>query len=141
MDGIGRAILAGERGSRGADGEERNLLFLGGRGYGEADAGVRAAEHHGQPVAVGPFAKLLRAEIGLVLVIGGQQFDRLTEDRAAEIGDRHLDGFDGAGTLDVGIEARHVVDVADDDLVGLSKGGERPERGEKRPGHRDEPRT
>ena len=127
MDGVGRAVLARERGSRSADGEEWNLLFLGGGGYSEAHAGVRAAEHHGQPVAVGPFAKLLHAEVGLVLVIGGQQFDRLTERRAAEVGDRHFDRFDRPGAVDVGIEAGHVVDVADHDLAGVGKGGNESE--------------
>ena len=37
---------------------------------------------------------------------------------AAEVGDRHLGRGDAAVADDVGIQARHVVDVADDDLVG-----------------------
>ena len=34
------------------------------------------------------------ADVGLVLVIGGENLDGLAEDRAAEIGDRHLDRLD-----------------------------------------------
>ena len=141
MDRIGRAILARERGSRGADGEERNLPVLGGRGYGEADAGVRAAEHHGQPVAVGPFAKFLRAEIGLVLVIECQQFDRFTQDRPAEIGDRHLGDFDGARTLEVGIGATWSSLSPMTTLSASARAENDQSEAKKRPGHRDEPRT
>ena len=141
MDRVGRAILAGERGARRADRDERDFLLLGDGIHGEADAGVGAAEQHRQPVAVGPFAKLLGAERGLVLVIVGQHLDRLAERRAAEVRDRHLDRFDPLGTDDVGVEAGHVVDVADHDLVGVRLRGERPDRGENRPRNRYDPVT
>ena len=103
MHGVGRAVLACERSSRSADGEEWNSLFLDGCGNSEAHAGICAAEHHGQAVAVGPFAELLDAEVGLVLVIGGKQLDRLAERRAAKVRDRHFDRFDRPRAADVGI--------------------------------------
>ena len=54
-----------------------------------------------------------------------QQLDLVAEHAAAEILDRHLGGFDAAGADHVGIEAGHVVDVADHDLVagGVGCGG------------------
>src|SRR6202020_1755362 len=42
VDRVGSAILARQGGTRGADGEERNFLFLGDRRHGEADAGIGA---------------------------------------------------------------------------------------------------
>jgi len=65
-------------------------------------------------------------------MIGGNQFDRLAERGAAEVGDRHLDRLDRRGAVDVGINTGHVVDVADHHLVGAGMGGARPQRGEKR---------
>ena len=106
MDGVGRAVLAGQRCAGRADGEERNFLFLDGRVHREADAGVGAAEQHRQAARVGPFAKFLLADVRLVLMIGGHQLDRLAENGAAEIGDRHLDRLDAAGADDVGVRAR-----------------------------------
>ena len=66
---------------------------------------------------VGPFAEFLRPEIGLVLMIEGQNLNRLTERRAAEIGDRHLDPLDARGADYVRVNSGHVVDEADDDLI------------------------
>ena len=117
MDGVGVAVLAGERGAGRPDGEERNMLLLVGGSDRQADPGVGAAELHGEAVRVGPFAELLLADVGLVLMVGGQDLDRLAEHRAAEIGDRHLDRLDAARADDVGVGPRHVVDVADHHLV------------------------
>jgi hypothetical protein len=58
----------------------------------------------------------LGADVGLVLMIGCHQFYPLAEDRTAEVGDRHLDCFNRSGTVGVGVWARHIVDVADDDF-------------------------
>ena len=58
-----------------------------------------------------------RAEVGLVLVVGGQELDLVAEHAAAEIVDRHLGGLDAARADHVGIDAGHVVDVADHHLV------------------------
>ena len=114
-----------------------NSLFLGDRRHGEADAGIGAQHHHGQPVAIGPFAKLLRANIGFVLVIGGQQFYPLPEDQAAEVGDRHLDCFHRPGAVGVGVGARHVVDVAYDDFGRIGMRRNWPKQSDR--GHRKAP--
>ena len=73
------------------------------------------------------FAEFRGPDVGLVLVVGGNELDLLAEHLAAEIGDRHLRGLDAALADHVGIEARHIVDVADDDAFGLRlrRGGER----------------
>ena len=108
------------------------LLFLGGGRHCEAHAGVGAAEHHGQAGGVGPLAELLLADVGLVLVVGGEDVDRLAQHRAAELRDRHLDRLDAARADDVRVGAGHVVDVADHHLVrrglGRSGGEERAQR-------------
>src|SRR5271166_7106987 len=71
MDRVRRAVLASQRRARRANREERDLLLLVGSVNGEADAGVGAPELHRQAAGVGPFAKLLLADVRLVLVIGG----------------------------------------------------------------------
>jgi hypothetical protein len=58
----------------------------------------------------------LGADVGFVLMIGGQQFYPLAEGRTAEVGNRHLDCFNRSWTVSVGVGARHVVDVADEDF-------------------------
>ena len=45
-------------------------------------------------------------EIGLVLVIGGDEFDLLAEHLAAEILDRHLGGFERILAAVIGVDAR-----------------------------------
>ena len=71
-----------------------------------------------------------RAEVGLVLVVEGLDLDRLAERLAAEIVDRHLDRLDRLGADHVGVDAGHVVDVADHDLVGRRLRRQARQRGE-----------
>jgi hypothetical protein len=59
------------------------------------------------------------ADIGLVLMVGDHDIDRLAEHGAAGILDRHARGNDRAGAAQVGIEARLIVENADaNDAVG-----------------------
>ena len=51
------------------------------------------------------------------LVVGVDHFDLLAADGTSRIGNRHLDGFDAAGAVDVGVQARHVGDDADADHI------------------------
>ena len=118
MDRIGRAIRAGERGAARADGDERHFFRCRDLGHGDADTGVRAADQHVQPVLVGPLAKLRRADVRLVLMVGREHLDLPAEHRAAEVGNRHPNGLDAALTLNIRIDARKIIDIADDDLVG-----------------------
>jgi hypothetical protein len=77
----------------------------------------------------------LRAEIRLVLMIEGKNLNRLAKHRSAKVGDGHFDRLDAGRADDVGIGSRHVVDVADHDLVigGPSRAG--GQRRAKRAGH------
>ena len=50
-------------------------------------------------------------------MVRDQQFDLLAGDRAAEVGDGHLDGFRTSRAVDVRIDARQVGDEADLDDV------------------------
>jgi hypothetical protein len=70
-----------------------------------------------RPPVSAPFAKILHGDVGFVLVVGGQDFNRLAENTPAKLGDRHLDRLDPARTEKVGVRARHVVEVADHHLV------------------------
>ncbi|MNL76183.1 hypothetical protein D3C87_2021060 [compost metagenome] len=44
-------------------------------------------------------------------MVGRDNFDGLAQHLAAAVLDRHLDGFQAAGAVDVGVQARHVGDV------------------------------
>ena len=72
------------------------------------------------------------AKVGLVLMIGGEDLDRLPKDGPAEVCDRHFDRLDAACAENVGVGPRHVVDVADHHLVrggvGCAGGEKRAER-------------
>ena len=51
-------------------------------------------------------------------MIDAQHRDFLAEHGAAEIVDGHVDGIEAGLAQDVRIDARHVVDIADDHLIG-----------------------
>ena len=70
-------------------------------------------------LVVEPFPRRGRGNVRLVLVIRGNDFDRLAEYFSAEILDRHLGGGHRADAGDVRVDARHVLDHADfHDAVG-----------------------
>ena len=58
-------------------------------------------------------------------MVSGEELDLIAEDRAAKIVDRHFCRDDAAGSDDVRIEAGHVVDIADHDLVRGGMGRQR----------------
>jgi hypothetical protein len=60
------------------------------------------------PVAVEPLPGHRGAEVGLVLVVGADDFDLLAEHAAAVILDRHLRRRHGARPGIIGVKARHV---------------------------------
>ena len=118
VHGVRRAIRSRERGTARADGNEGYLFRSRNLGHGDANAGVGSAEHHGQTVLVGPFAKLRRTDIRLVLMIDAQHRDFLAEHGTAEILDGQVDGFEAGLAQDVRIDARHIIDIANDHLIG-----------------------
>ena len=69
------------------------------------------------PCGVVPLARLAGRDVGLVLVVGGDDLDRLAGDLAAEVVDRHLRRLDGALAAEIGIEAGQIRQHADLDGV------------------------
>jgi len=70
-------------------------------------------------IGINPFARDGGADVGLVLVIAGDDLDRRAEHLPTKILDRHLGGEDRTPAADVGVEARHVVEHTElDDPVG-----------------------
>jgi len=69
---------------------------------------------------------------GLFWLVGGQRHDLLAEHRAAEVGDRHVDGLDPAGAEHVRVHAGHVIDVTNYDLIGRGQRCARAGRGRQR---------
>ena len=113
-----RACFAGE--GRAADGAGNGDPVVLGRKLldGERDRRIVKADRHVDFFRVEPAPRNRRADVGLVLVIGNDDLDRLAEHRAANIFDRHARGDDRARAAQVGVEAGLVVEHADaDDVV------------------------
>lgn len=110
------------RGRAGADADEDALLLRRHLAHRQRGGRVGAAQQHVDALLVHPLAGLGGGDVGLVLVIGRDQFDRLAEHLVARVLDRHLDRLDAALPIDVGIQAREVGDVADLHLVARDLG-------------------
>jgi hypothetical protein len=131
VHGVSRAVFIGQAGGAGADGDEGFFLFGGDFRHGQRRAGVGAAYQHLQAVLVDPLTGLGRCDVGLVLVVGAQHFDRAVQDLAAEILHGPLEHFRAGGAVDVGVQAGHVGDDADLDRAGvLREGGAGQAQGE-----------
>ena len=91
--------------------------------------GIVEAERHVDLAGLEPLPGNGSADIGLVLMVGKHDLDRLAEHGAAGILDRHARGDDRAGTAEIGIEPGLVVENAySDDIVGdLRAGGRGPQ--------------
>ena len=63
--------------------------------------------------AVKPFARLAGCNVRLVLVVGIDQFNRLTRHLATKVLNRHLCCVDATHARNVGVEAGHVENQAD----------------------------
>ncbi len=113
LHGVGAALLVGQRRGAGTVHHEHALLLLRHLGHGQRRARVGAAEEHRQALRVDPLARLAGGDVGLVLVVGGDQLDRHAQHLAAEIVDRHLDRHGAVLAFHVGVQARHVGDEAD----------------------------
>ena len=120
-------MRAGDVGARRAV-EQHQLLLLA-RDLLDRERHRRGAAvgHHVDAAGVVPLAHDAGADVGLVLMIGGDHLHRLAEHRACVLG-RHARGRAGAFAGDVGIERGHVAEHADLDrriLRGGGPGGER----------------
>jgi hypothetical protein len=67
--------------------------------------GIVEADGHIDAFGIEPAAGDCRADVGLVLVVGDGDLDRLAEHRTAGVLDRHAGGNRRAGAAQVGIEA------------------------------------
>ncbi|MNN32456.1 hypothetical protein D3C81_1461780 [compost metagenome] len=120
---VRRALFVGQARGAGTDVDVDALLLRSDLVHRQRGARVGAAQQHVQPLLVHPFARLGGGDVGLVLVVGGNDFDGLAQHLAAAVLDRHLDGFQAAGAVDVGVQARHVGDIADlDGVAGYLRG-------------------
>jgi hypothetical protein len=100
----GGAVLSGERRAahRTGDGDaillRRDLLDR------ERDRGIVKADGHVDLIGIEPLARNRGADIGLVLMVGGHDLDRLAKHRPTGILDRHARGDHRPGTAEVGVE-------------------------------------
>ena len=116
---IRRAGLAGKGGAadRARNGD---AVFLGGELLDrKRHRRIVEADRHVDLADLEPLAGNRGADIGLVLMIGEHDLDRLAEHRAAGILDRHARGDHRARAAQIGIETGLIVEHADpDDIVG-----------------------
>ena len=130
VHGIGRACLAGQirRGRTG--GQEHLALVAGDLVDRERDAGIGNVDDDVDLVDVVPLARDAGADVGLVLMVGGDDLDLVAALFDARILDGHPRRRDRARAGQVGVQARHVGQDADlDHVVGNLRlrgaGGER----------------
>ena len=117
VEAVGRAGRARDRRRRRAD-DDVDLLLLGGDSlHRKRDRGRREVGDHVDAFGVVPAARDVAGEIGLVLVIGGDQLDLLAEHAAAEILDRHFRRFDRPLAAIVGVDPGLIVQNADLDAL------------------------
>ena len=125
VEAVGLAGVAGEPRGRGTH-DDVDLLHLPGEIVDrERDRGGRQLGDHVDALDLVPAPRDRGREIRLVLVVGGDDLDLLSEDGAAEILDRHLRRFDRPFAAVVGIDPGLVVQDADLDLGGCRHGDQR----------------
>ncbi len=118
----GRALRPGQR--RRAAGRQQNGLVLAARHLVDRQGDRRVAEVGDRidPVLIEPLARDRGADIGLVLMVGGDDLDALAGDLAAEILGGELRGDRRAAPRAVGKHAGLVVENSDlDDVVGRDR--------------------
>ena len=106
MDAVGVAGGAGEVRGGAAAGEEDFVLFLRHAGNAQGDGGVGDFEDDIDAITVEPLPHDADADIGFVLMVGGDHFH--VEAVGLEFGHGHLGCGDGAGAGDVLIGAGHI---------------------------------
>jgi hypothetical protein len=124
VDGIGIAFRTGEvRGCR-TRGDEQLVLLLRHFADREGDSRIRDVDDHVDLVDIEPQVGDVRSDIGLVLMIDGNDLDLHAFGGSAEILDRELGCGDRAWAAIVGIEARHIGQDANlDDAVSILRLG------------------
>ena len=119
VHGVGRAGDAGNIRAAAAGIDVDPVLLARQRGDRQRHGRGRHVEDRVHLFVVVPVAGDADADVGLVLMVGGDHLDRLALDLGPVIGDRHLDRGQRTLARRVGIEAGHVGEHADlDDVVG-----------------------
>src|SRR5205823_5741424 len=99
VHGVRRALFAGQQRGTGAGADKDLVLLLADIGDRQRNRRVRQVENGVDALGVVPAPRDADADVGLVLVVGGDDVDRLAGGLAAVILHRHLRGDDGAYAL------------------------------------------
>ena len=96
-------------------------------------AGIGDVEDRARAALVVPLPGDLEADVDLVLMVGDEKLDRLAEDLAAEILDRHARHLDGTRSCEIGVGTGLVVHDPDNESLVCARreGGARKEQAEK----------
>ncbi len=98
------ALLVGDRGRRRAAHQNNAVLFLGNLHHCQRGGGGDQFGYGIDVLAFNPFPCLVRGNVGLVLVVGGDHFNlEVGFFIGDEIIDRHFGGQYGTGTGQIGI--------------------------------------
>ena len=115
MYGVRRAGLAGQVGGGRSRNQEDLILILDDLADRERDRRSGDVDDHIDLIDVDPPAHDVRADVGLVLMVGAEDFDFHPFRRGAGVLHRHARGHHRARPRDIGIKARHVSHYADPD--------------------------
>ena len=116
---VSRALLAGKFGRRHRRIDHDLVLVARQRLDRQSDRRVRHVGHHVDAIDVEPFPDNTDADIRLVLMVCGQNFDLDRRDQFLKILCRHFGGSDGARSRQIGQWSGLVIDNADpDDAAG-----------------------
>ena len=115
---IARAFRTGHHRGPGARADGRLVFLLRDRDHGERNRGIRQVHDDIDIFGIEPSARDRRADVGLVLMVRGDDFDRHAE-RLREVVHGELSGDDRAHALVVGVDARHVIEDADLERAGI----------------------
>ena len=90
---VGRTLCSGQFRRRGTGGDGDLVGVLGQRLHGECHGGRRQLHNGIDLFGVVPLARDVGCDIGLVLVVGGHDLDRLAQHGTTEIFDSHQCGL------------------------------------------------
>ncbi len=124
VETVGLAGVAGQARRRRTDHDVDLFLLLRQLVDRERDRRGRQFRDHVDVLDIIPAPRNGTAEIRLVLVIGGDDFDLLAEHLAAEILDRHLGGLERPFAAVIGVDPRLIVQDADLDALRRGRRGQ-----------------
>ncbi len=123
VHGVGRALGAGEQRRAGARADQHLVVVAHDLANRQRDRRVGNVGDHADALVLEPAPRDRGAEIGLVLMVGGDHLDFAAGCLAAVVLDRQLRADHGAWPLVVRVDAAHVVEDADaDGTIDLRQG-------------------